>query len=548
VAFGPGNILIKVGADTGAAVREFGALNSSLGKTMTTGQKATAALKRAALPAAAVMAAIGVGAKKAIDAAGALNEQVNKTGAVFGVAGKGVVQWSKGLADAFGLSQNAALEAAGTFGNMLVPMGFARSRAAGMSKQLVELAGDLASFNNASPEETLDALRSGLAGESEPLRKFGVFLSDARLKQEALKQGLYSGKGAMDAHAKAAATLAIVMRDTSDAHGDFAKTADSAANQQRVMAAESENLSAELGQSLLPAYQTVQRVMLKVLAVTSQHTGAVKVLVGVVAGLAGAVLAANAALKIWTAVQAIARAATVAYTGAVWLFNAAMSANPIGLVVIALVALGAALVVAYKHSETFRAVVAGALNAVKAAAVALEHGFTALKHAAGLAFDWITAHWKLALFAFGPIGAAVYAIVTNFDKLHDVAAAAFNFITSAFKPGNFAFDAIAGAVGRVAGAFQSVARWAQAAIDAVRALVEWLGKIHVPKIKLPHIPGVNVAPAYFYPPAPSARGAGVTAGAGVTVNVYGAVDPEGTARSIRRILDAHDRRQGRLFG
>ena len=62
-------------------------------------------------------------------------------------------------------------------GNMLVPMGIGRKKAAEMSKQLVELAADMASFNNASPEETLDALRSGLAGETEPLRKFGVFLN-----------------------------------------------------------------------------------------------------------------------------------------------------------------------------------------------------------------------------------------------------------------------------------------------------------------------------------------------------------------------------------
>jgi len=528
---GPGNILIKVGADAGQAVKELSKVNGALGDSMTRSEKVGAALKRAAVPATIALGAIAVGAKKAVDAASDLNEQQNKTMVVFGRSGKAMVAWSRTLAESFGLSSRAALEAAGTFGNMLVPMGFSRKAAAGMSKQLVELAGDLASFNNASPEETLDALRSGLAGESEPLRKFGVFLSDARLKQEALKQGLYSGKGALDAHAKAAATMALIMRDTADAQGDFARTSSSAANAQRVQAAETENLTATLGQGLLPYYQAGLALLVKLTKATAGHTTAVKIAIGVVAGLSAAILAANVAIKAYTVAETVAKAATIAFSAANRAMMVSLATNPVTLIILAVVALGAALVVAYKKSATFRAIVQGALNGVLAAARALGRGFEWLLGAAQSAFRWIVDHWRLGLFALGPLGAAIYVLVTRFDQLKAAGVAAFNLIDRAISP--------------VIGAVKALIGW-------VKDLIGWLGKIHVPHISIPHIPGLSSSSLLYFTPL-DARGRSVGApramvagGAGaITVNIYGPVDPEGTARALSRVLRQHDQRQGR---
>jgi hypothetical protein len=522
---GPGNILIRVGADAGQAVSELSKVNRALGDNMTKSEKIGAALKRAAVPATIALGAIAVGAKKAISAASDLNEQQNKAQVVFGKSGKAIVAWSKTLAESFGLSSTAALEAAGTFGNMLVPMGFSRKEAAKMSKTMVQLAGDMASFNNASPEETLAALRSGLAGESEPLRKFGVFLSDARLKQEALRQGLYSGKGALDAHAKAAATMALIMKDTSDAQGDFARTSDSAANAQRVQAAETANLTAELGQGLLPYYQTGLALLIKLTKATAGHTGAVKVAIGVVAGLSAAIIAANAAMKAWAAVQGIAKAATIAWTVAQRLLNFALVSNPIGLVIVAVAALGAALVIAYRRSETFRAIVQASLNGVLVAARALASGFTHVMNAASSAFSWIVSHWRVAAFALGPIGAALVLLVTHFDKVENA--------------GRRAFGAVAAAVNALRGAIDAV-------VGSVKSLIGWLGKIHVPKINLPNLPGRNMAAGYGYgAPAPAGLATAGGGGGGLTVNFYGPVDPEGSARAILKVLRAHEVRQGR---
>ena len=202
--------------------------------------------------------------------------------------------------------------------------------------------------------------------------------------------------------------------------------------------------------------------------------------------------------------------------------NTALSANPIGLVIVAVAALAAGIVIAYQKSDTFRGIVQAAFAAVKVAIDAVANAFKTLLSAAASAFDWITDHWKVALFAFGPIGAAIALIVTHFHTLESVATAV--------------FGAIQSAISGIAGAIQSV-------IGAVQSLIDAIGRIHVPHINLP---GPFAAPAPANAAAGRAGGGVRTSAAGgITVNVYGAIDAEGTARAIVRVLSAHDRRQGR---
>jgi hypothetical protein len=191
--------------------------------------------------------------KLAIDAASDLNESISKVGVVFGDAGDSVVAFSKTTAKSLGQSQRQSLEAAGTFGNLFRALKIGQKPAADMSTSLVTLAGDLASFNNVDPAQALDALRSGLVGETEPLRQFGVNINDATLKTKALELGLISStKDALDPAAKAQAAYALIMDQTSLAQGDFARTSGGLANQQRILKAELDDVVANLGQQLLP--------------------------------------------------------------------------------------------------------------------------------------------------------------------------------------------------------------------------------------------------------------------------------------------------------
>lgn len=193
--------------------------------------------------------------KDSVTAASDLGEQVSKTNVVFRGSEKDILRWAKTTDNAIGVSQRQALEAAGVFGNMLVPMGVARGEASGMSKRMVELAADLASFNNASPEGTLDALRAGLSGETEPLRRFGVFLSAARVEEEALAATHKKRKDSLTSAEKAQAAYALILKDTTDAQGDFERTSRSLPNRQRALKAQWEDLRATLGQGAIPELQ-----------------------------------------------------------------------------------------------------------------------------------------------------------------------------------------------------------------------------------------------------------------------------------------------------
>jgi hypothetical protein len=188
----------------------------------------------------------------AVDAASALNEEISKSQQVFGASSEAIEDWSQTTASAFGISQRAALEATGVFGNLFRVVDIAPDQAADMSRALVELAADLSSFNNADPSDVLQALRSGLIGEVEPLRRFGVLLSEARVQQVAMAQTGKDNVKELTNQEKALARYQIILRDTAPAQGDFARTSEGLANQSRVLRANLDDLSANIGSVLVP--------------------------------------------------------------------------------------------------------------------------------------------------------------------------------------------------------------------------------------------------------------------------------------------------------
>jgi hypothetical protein len=188
-----------------------------------------------------------------ITAASDLNETMSKSQVVFGRASSTISKWGDTTAKAIGISKQAAIEAAATFGNFFVGLGKGQSEAADMSKNVVNLAGDLASFNNLDPTDVLDKLRAGLAGEAEPLRRLGVFLTEAKVKAKAMALGLADANGEVSEGAKVTARYHLILEETTTAQGDFARTADGLANSQRTANAVLKDTEAQLGQKLLPA-------------------------------------------------------------------------------------------------------------------------------------------------------------------------------------------------------------------------------------------------------------------------------------------------------
>jgi phage-related protein len=189
----------------------------------------------------------------AITGASDLSESMSKNTIVFGDAADSVRRFTENAAKGLGQSQAQALEATGVFGNLFRALEIGEAPAAEMSTTLVQLASDLASFNNASPEEALDALRAGIVGETEPLKRFGVNLNEATIKAKALELGIGSATGTLTAAEKAQAAYALILEQTTLAQGDFARTSGGLANQQRILSAQWQDMQAKVGTLLLPA-------------------------------------------------------------------------------------------------------------------------------------------------------------------------------------------------------------------------------------------------------------------------------------------------------
>lgn len=189
---------------------------------------------------------------KAINLASDLNESLNKTSVAFGDSAQEILDWSRTSATAFGQSRGQALEAAASFGLLFRTMGLGSEESAAMSRQLVELASDMASINNISPEEALTKLRAGLVGEIEPLRTVGVLLNATAVEAKAMELGLASSTKAITEQDKVMARYQLILDQTALTQGDFARTADDLANAQRILTAQITDAGAEMGQALLP--------------------------------------------------------------------------------------------------------------------------------------------------------------------------------------------------------------------------------------------------------------------------------------------------------
>lgn len=179
-------------------------------------------------------------------------ESADKASRLFGDSYGIVDQASRNAARTVGLSSGAYLEQAGVLGNLTTNLGFSGDEAANMSVDMLALAADVGSFNNAPTADVVAAMGAAFRGETEPIRAFGVFLDDASVKAKAMEMGLYDGVGAIDANAKAQATYQIILGDTTAAQGNFAATSSGFANTQKIAAAEQEEAWTTFGAALVP--------------------------------------------------------------------------------------------------------------------------------------------------------------------------------------------------------------------------------------------------------------------------------------------------------
>lgn len=190
--------------------------------------------------------------KGAVLGASDLNETISKTEVIFADSAEEILSWSQGSVRSMGLTRQQALSAAAGFGDMFLQLGLAGDQATGMSKQMVQLAADLASFNNADITEVLESQSAAFRGEFDSIQKYIPNINAARVEQEALALSGKKTTGELTAQDKVLATQAILLGDASRASGDFARTSSGTANQMRILQANFDEFLTSVGQEFLP--------------------------------------------------------------------------------------------------------------------------------------------------------------------------------------------------------------------------------------------------------------------------------------------------------
>lgn len=188
--------------------------------------------------------------------ASAVNETLNVLDASFKENQQTVIDWASSFADAAGRSQFEMRETASTLGAVLTPMMEGNAKASSeMSMRLSELTVDLASFFNAAENDVLVALRSGITGEAEPLKRFGIIMNQATLEAFALSEGLNKSFKSLSNAEKTTLRYNFILQQTANAHGDAIKTGGGFANVSKALAAKLKDAGIRIGLFMLPVLE-----------------------------------------------------------------------------------------------------------------------------------------------------------------------------------------------------------------------------------------------------------------------------------------------------
>ena len=229
----------------------------------------------AALAASKVVNTLVSWGKAAVEAASDLEEVQNVVDTTFGDGAAQIETWAKKAGKQFGLTETQAKKFTSTLGAMAKSAGLAGPEIVTMSTDLAGLAADMASFYNLDFETAFQKIRSGISGETEPLKQLGINMSVVNLEAFALQQGLGKTFSEMSQGEQTMLRYQYLMQATSDAQGDFARTSDGYANSIRTIETNIENLKTKIGGVLLPEISKVTtkiNEMFEKLAPTEEDT------------------------------------------------------------------------------------------------------------------------------------------------------------------------------------------------------------------------------------------------------------------------------------
>lgn len=493
---GVSNIVLKIGAETAEAVSAIKSVNSSLDDTAKSGSKLQAGIQKAAIPAAAAFTALSAAAISSAKAAAEdqqsrqqLDSQIQRS---IGSSKEAIAtneEWVSSLSKSVAVSNEE-----------LRPALAGAVRATGdlaKAHQMLKTALDVSAATGKPLGSVVTALGKAYNGSASSLKRLVPSLSDA-----AIKSGNY----------------AKIQAELNKQVGGAAKgQAQTAAGQYKAMQIAMHELQVEIGTALLPVLEAFIPMITQVVDIFAGHSDVIVAVAGAVGVFAGAILVANAAIAAYGTITTVASAATTVWAGAQWLLNAAWAASGIGTIIVAVGLLTAGIILAYRHSATFRSIVQSAF------AVARQN----------------------VLLLLGPIGIAIRLFMLLYQNSGTVragVAAAMRGIADAVgivvKAFHSLIDAGSSVRGLLVRAFNAIADAINALVGAIESVISAIGRIHFPS-KPSWVP--FAIPATI---GPAGLAAGST-GPVINISVSGAIDPESTALAIRRVVERYDRRRGR---
>lgn len=235
-----------------------GTLDDSSSRIANFGKKAGVAL--AAVGAAVGAASFTIG-RNAVNAASDLEESINAVNVMFGDAAEGIKELGEVAATTVGLSARDFNQFAVQFGAFTSQIAGAEGDVVAVTDELTTRIADFASVMNLDVPEAAQVFQSSLAGETEPIRRFGIDLSAAAIGLHAVETGLVDSAKEMTESDKVMARYSKLMADTAAMSGDFANTSDGLANSQRILSARIDDTMSSLGEALLPVVTSVVGVV-----------------------------------------------------------------------------------------------------------------------------------------------------------------------------------------------------------------------------------------------------------------------------------------------
>lgn len=356
MASGLRNIVIKFTGETKGLDKAAGAGQKQLSKWQDGFKRFNERAVKASL---AVGAAALVVAKDSVQLSRRMDELDTKSKTVFeGQLGK-VRKWADANKRAFGTSRREVVGLAADMADLLKPMGFTAKQAAEMSTELLGLSGALAKWSGGkrTAAEVSEILSKALLGERDELKSLGISISEADVQARLAANGTEKLTGKALQQATAVATQQLIMEKSTDAQKAWANGGKKAAEAQNSMSTAVQELREKLASVLGPAIAWGTKQLEKLATWVDKNRTAAITLGATIVGLAGFVLAANAAYKVWIA-------ATRTFTAVQRIMNAVLKMSPLWRIVTVLIAIGTAMVALWQKSATFRRIVKGAFRAV----------------------------------------------------------------------------------------------------------------------------------------------------------------------------------------